>query len=100
MRKLILSIAVLVVLATAQVVLAFTPISWTDDEGTFVLDVNRSTWSFGAMSGSLSSVEQSDNVIFFEGGGDAGVFGYVFGDQGRAVLQTNTGTITVTGAVQ
>src|SRR5262245_22465916 len=99
-RKLILAITMLVALATVQYVQAFAAISWTDDEGTFVLDIEHSNWSFGQMRGSLNSVEEADGLIYFEGSGEAGVSGWVAGSHGRVVIQTNSANMVVSGSVQ
>lgn len=100
MRRLIIAIVALAAIATAQIVRAADSMSWTDNEGTFVLNLAKSDWSFGQMSGQLGSVEQIDGAVYFDGSGDAGVSGYVFGDQGVAFIQSNTGTFTVTGTVR
>jgi hypothetical protein len=100
MRKLVLCIVAFAAVTLAQQVSAFQSVSWTDNEGTFILDLDASTWSFNEMSGGIGSVEESNGAIFFDGFGEAGVMGYVFGNEGRAIVQTNNGTFLVSGPIR
>ncbi|HEU4388013.1 MAG TPA: hypothetical protein VFV34_09470 [Blastocatellia bacterium] len=94
-----LGLFVFAALIATQNARAFQTVSWTDTEGTFVLDTSNATWSCGTMSGGVNSLEDVNGAIYFEGSGDAGVYGYVFGNQGTAFVQSNTGTMVVSGPI-